>query len=294
MKLGLLTALTLTAFAANSLLCRGALDVENVDAAAFTLLRLGAGAIVLFVLLAVRGRVRPAAAAGSWISAWALFGYAVLFSFAYRTISAGAGALVLFAAVQITMLIAAVRSGEGPRAVGWLGLAIAIGGLVVLTRPGAEAPDLAGVVLMAGSGISWGVYSLRGRHATNASDATTMNFVFATLIALPICFFAHPIGSPPEGPSATSAAGMAYAIVSGAVTSGLGYTLWYAVLPTLGATRASVLQLAVPVIATLGGAALLHELITTRVVIASLMILGGIAVVLVAGRRPSRGASAES
>ena len=274
-RLSLLTALTLSAFATNSLLCRAALDVDGMDAASFTLLRLTSGAAMLAALLAARGRGRAVLAQGSWISGAALLVYALLFSLAYRSIPAGVGALVLFAAVQLTMLAAAVRAGVGPQGIGWLGVVLAIGGLVALTLPGATAPDLGGVLLMAGSGVAWGGYSLRGQGVTRPTEATAGNFIFASALALPVCVAATALTS-----VSISERGALLAVISGAVTSGLGYVLWYAVLPGLGTTRGAVLQLSVPVIASVAGAVILSERLSLRFALASVVILGGIAIVL--------------
>jgi drug/metabolite transporter (DMT)-like permease len=279
-RLVLLTLLTLVAFAANSLLCRAALDVEGMDAVSFTLVRLASGAVVLLGLLAKKGRVRTALASGSWVSGAVLLGYALLFSLAYRSIPAGVGALVLFAAVQLTMLAAAVRVGAGPLPLGWVGVVAALGGLIGLTVPGAQAPDPVGVALMAGSGISWGIYSLRGRGSTRPAEDTAVGFCFATALVLPACLaWLGPT------PASVSARGLGLAVTSGAVTSGLGYVLWYAVLPHLATARAAVLQLSVPVIAAAAGAVLLGEAVTSRLVLSSAAILGGIALVLRFSRR---------
>ena len=278
-----LTVLTLIAFAGNSLLCRAALDVAGMDAATFTWVRLLSGAVMLSGLMALRGNAKSLLAHASWPSAATLLVYALLFSFAYRSIPAGVGALVLFAAVQLTMLTAAVRAGQGPRGLGWLGVAMAFGGLTALTLPGATAPDPTGVLMMAASGIAWGVYSLHGGKATNAIAATTANFILASAVALPLC-----IGIAQARSVSADARGVALAITSGAITSGIGYVLWYTVLPALGTTRAAVLQLAVPVIAALAGAALLSEQITPRLAVASAAILGGIAIVIASKRFRTR------
>ncbi len=277
-RVALLTAVTLVAFAGNSLLCRAALAVEGMDAASFTLIRLVSGAVMLLALLAVRGRVRATLASGSWGSAVTLVAYALLFSLAYRSIPAGVGALVLFAAVQFTMLTSAVRAGAGPRGSGWLGVALAFGGLVTLTLPGATAPDPVGVLLMSLSGVGWGVYSLRGRgsvSAAHATESTAANFAYASVIALPAC-----VALSQWTPVSIGARGVAIAVTAGAITSGLGYVLWYTVLPALGTTRAAVLQLSVPVIASLAGAVFLSEQLTPRLILASAAILGGIALVI--------------
>jgi drug/metabolite transporter (DMT)-like permease len=264
------------AFAGNSLLCRAALDRAGMDAASFTLVRLASGAVMLVALLRLRSvRLRAVIAAGSWSSAAILVCYAILFSLAYRSIPAGVGALVLFGAVQLTMLTAAVRAGTGPKGAAWLGVALAFGGLVALTLPGATAPDPTGVLMMALSGVGWGVYSLHGRSVTRPTEATAGNFVMATVIALPLVFFFQP-GEP---------SGFLLASFAGAITSGVGYVLWYTVLPGLGTTRAAVLQLTVPVITAAAGVTLLGESLTTRLVLASTAILGGIFVVIRRAKR---------
>jgi drug/metabolite transporter (DMT)-like permease len=274
-RLALLTTLTLIAFAANSLLCRAALDNVGMDAASFTLVRLASGAAMLSGLMALSGRVKASRRAGSWCSGAALLGYALFFSLAYRSIPAGVGALVLFAAVQLTMLTSAVLRGSGPRGSGWVGVALSLGGLALLTLPGSSAPDLPGVLLMTGSGVAWGIYSLRGRGGATATEATAGNFLCACVLSLPACSLVAlliPLSATPPG--------IALAAVSGAITSGLGYVLWYAVLPPLGMTRAAVLQLSVPVITTVAGTILLAEALTPRLLLASAAILGGIALVL--------------
>lgn len=266
-----LTCAALVGFAANSLLCRAALGAQTIDAASFTAIRLASGAAVLWVL--ARGGARGAA--GSWASGLALFAYAAAFSFAYLRLSTATGALILFAAVQASMIGYGVAKGERPRALEWLGLAVAAGGLVVLVRPGLAAPDPLGAALMAAAGIAWGIYSLRGRGATRPLAATADNFARALPLALVLLVLARTI----------SAEGAALAAASGALASGVGYSLWYAALPHLAPARAAIVQLAVPVIAASGGALVLGEVVTVRFAGATAAILGGILIALLAKRR---------
>ncbi len=266
-----LVVLALVGFAANSLLCRAALGAGSIDAASFTAIRIAAGAAVLIVI--ARGQ-----RAGSWASAAALFAYAAAFSFAYLRLVTATGALILFAAVQVTMIGAGVARGERPRAIEWLGFAIAIAGLVVLVLPGLAAPDPIGAGLMAIAGASWGVYSLRGRGAARPLAATADNFVRAVPMAA-LLLLAIPLAGGHAEPR-----GIALAAASGALASGIGYTLWYAALPSLAAVRAAIVQLAVPVLAAASGALVLHEPVTLRLAIATALIVGGIALALAAKR----------
>ena len=275
-----LTALTLIAFAANSLLCRAALGENRIDAASFTLIRLGSGALALTLLLALRGRLTGWRSEGTWGGAVALLVYALCFSLAYRSIPAAVGALVLFACVQLTMLLAAVRRHEGPSPLGWAGVVVAMSGLVALVAPGLDRPDVTGVALMALSGVAWGVYSLFGRGAKRPAVVTAASFLRATLLAVLPCVA---LGVATQPHARTS--GVALAVLSGAVASGVGYVMWYAVLPWLGTARAAVLQLLVPVLAAVGGAAMLGERVGLRLLLAAAAILGGIALVFRAPRR---------
>jgi drug/metabolite transporter (DMT)-like permease len=272
----ILTLLALCAFAANSLLCRLALGAGAIDAATYASVRLLSGAAVL-IPLAFRRAGRPA---GSWPSAAMLFAYAVPFSFAYRTLSAGTGALVLFAAVQITMISAGLRSGERPGAVQWLGLLLAFSGLGYLVRPGLAAPSPAGAGLMAIAGIAWGAYSLRGRRAGKPLAETAGNFARASLLSVIVSGAAF-------GSAHATPRGVILAAISGAIASGAGYAIWYAALPALTATRAATVQLAVPVLTAAAGVALLGERVTVRLVLASIAILGGVGLAL-AGRGARR------
>lgn len=273
-RIALLTAAALVAFAGNSLLCRLALAGREIDAASFTAIRIASGAIVLAVLAMPRGG--GALRAGQWGSAAALFGYAAPFSYAYLELGAGIGALILFGAVQTTMLGVAIARGERPRPLVWLGLAVALGGLVALAAPGTTAPDPLAAALMAGAGIAWGVYSLRGRAGTgDPLVATAGNFLraapFAVVLVVAASAFARLDVSP---------RGAGFALASGALASGLGYSLWYAALRGLAATEAAVLQLLVPVLAAAGGVVLLGESVSVRLALAAAAILGGVALAI--------------
>ncbi len=272
----LLVALTICAFAANSVLCRLALGGGLIDAASFTSLRLASGAVVLAVLLAWRGQLaRPALDARA---ALALFAYAICFSYAYLSLPAGTGALLLFCAVQLTMLGAGLARGERPPAQGWLGIAAALGGLVYLLAPGIHAPEPGAALAMSVAGMAWGVYSLLGTARTDPVAATAWNFIAATPLALGASLAAS------DGMH-VAPAGAAWAMVSGAVTSGLGYVVWYRVLPRLTTTVAAAVQVSVPVVAAFGGVWFLGERLTARLAVASVVILGGIGLVIGARRR---------
>lgn len=302
------TVLALTAFAANSILCRMALGGRAIDAASFTTIRLVSGAAMLFTISRLRSLQQPSelrrgkpeeaiqqpselrrGQAEEWVhestvggrrSVTALFAYAIAFSFAYLSLTTGTGALILFGAVQTTMLIAALSAGERPRPLEWIALVSAIVGLVVLVFPGLSAPPILGSVLMATAGISWGFYSLWGRGTKNPLEATTLNFVRA----VPLAVVASVIAITVIGVQLTSR-GVMLAVASGTLASGLGYVIWYAALRGLSATRAATVQLAVPVIAAIGGVLFLSERVSTRLVVAAVMILGGIGLATVARRR---------
>jgi len=272
-----LTIAALIGFAANSLLCRTALGDGAIDAASFTLIRIGSGAGVLaLIVLAHRGSF---AGAGSWPSGAALFAYAAAFSFAYLRLTTATGALILFATVQTTMITYGVVRGDRPRMLEWGGIAIAACGLIALVLPGLAAPDPIGALLMAAAGVAWGVYSLRGRGAKRPLATTADNFLRAVPFAA-LLLIALPIAG-----GTVSITGVVLAAASGAIASGLGYSLWYAALPHLAPARAAIVQLAVPVIAAAGGAAILGESVTLRLTGATAAILGGIALALAARRR---------
>jgi len=267
-----LTGVAMLALAANPLLCRMALGAGHIDAASFTSIRVVAGAAMLWLLMAWtrrRGERRPV----DWRAVVTLFGYMIFFSFAYLSISVGTGALILFGAVLLTMFAVALKSGERFRPLSWAGLVLAIFGLVYLVSPGVTAPEPVGATLMAVAGVAWGLYSLLGRGEADPLGTTAVNFLYAVplAVAVNLVFWndAH-----------TSWHGVGLAALSGAIASGLGYALWYAVLAGMPATRAATAQLSVPVIAALGGVVLLAEPLTFRLVVSSIATLGGIAIVL--------------
>lgn len=274
-----LTVTAMLAFAANSLLCRAALRDTAIDPATFTLLRLASGAIVLWAVVKVRNTSSPASSTGSsWGSALALFGYAAAFSLAYASLSAGTGALLLFGAVQVTMVYGVWRAGERPTLWQALGLTLAFAGLIALVLPGLNAPPWQGAALMLLAGIAWGVYSLRGRGVADATAATAGNFLRATPMALALS-----LGM--LGSLRVDLRGVIYATASGALASGLGYAIWYTALRGLRATGAASVQLSVPIIAALGGIIFLDEPPTLRLAISAFAILGGIALVLLRSAR---------
>jgi drug/metabolite transporter (DMT)-like permease len=274
-----LTALALIAFAGNSVLCRLALGEAAIDPASYTAIRLISGALTLWLITVLIHKGSRAGASGSWVAGGWLFLYAISFSFAYVSLSAGTGALILFAAVQFTMIAAGLRSGERPMGLEWCGLSIAVAGLIYLLFPGFTAPSLAGSLLMGVAGIAWGLYSLLGRGVSDPIQATANNF----LRAAPLILFVAPFQL---ASLAVAPIGLIWAVLSGAITSGLGYVIWYAALTRLTATRAATVQLAVPVIAALGGVAFLSERITGRLLISTVAILGGIGLSLSARRAP--------
>jgi drug/metabolite transporter (DMT)-like permease len=299
------------AFASNSLLCRAALKETKIDAASFTFIRIFSGALALWLILTIQRLLRAQGTAsppveslttgvgfpspqsspkergcsfslrekvgmrgaGNWISALALFVYAAGFSFAYTSLSAGTGALLLFGAVQATMILWGLHKGERLSTIQIVGLTIAVTGLIALLLPGLSAPPLIGSILMLGAGVAWGIYSLRGKDEKNPASATTRNFVravpFAAALSIIFIMRAH-----------LDLAGVTFGVISGAITSGLGYVIWYSVLPDLKAASAAIVQLSVPVLAATGGILLLGEPITMRYVLASVAVLGGIALVV--------------
>lgn len=267
-RLVFLTAITMIAFAGNSLLCRLALTSSTIDAASFTTIRLASGAVMLAVLAS--RRIQGARFGGNWLSASALLAYAAGFSFAYVSLPAATGALLLFGAVQATMIGFGLYVGERPNVWQYAGILLALTGLLVLLLPGLEAPPLGGALLMMTAGISWGVYSLRGRGRGHPTQETAGNFLRAVPLALVISAVMFRTAR-------YDAHGVMLAVASGAVTSGLGYAIWYTVLPALRATTAATVQLSVPAIAALGGVLVLGEPITPRLALASCAILGGVA-----------------
>jgi drug/metabolite transporter (DMT)-like permease len=272
MRLFILTLLAMIAFAGNSLICRLALTQTTIDAASFTFTRILSGAVALSLIVTIRKRTSPKA--GSWASALALFAYAAAFSFAYISLSAGTGALLLFGAVQATMIIWGLGQGERLRTRQWLGLALAVAGLVALLFPGLSAPPIKDALLMLCAGIAWGFYSLRGKGAGDPVTTTAGNFlravVFATVLSIALLPWAR-----------LDRAGLGYAILSGAIASGLGYVIWYSALPGLKAASAATVQLSVPILSAAGGILFLGESITLRFLFASVAVLGGIALVVI-------------
>lgn len=282
LRLGLLTLAALCAFAGNSLLCRAALRDTTIDASSFTGVRIAAGALTLWLLLLARDRGSHSPTRfGDWTSAAALFAYAAAFSFAYLDLAAGTGALLLFGAVQVTMISRGLMLGERFAAQQLIGFALALGGLLALLLPGVSAPPLQAALLMVSAGIAWGIYSLRGRGAKDPTAVTAGNFLRALPMAagLSLLMIGH---------ARLDLAGTLYAIASGALTSGLGYAIWYAALPSLRATTAATVQLSVPVLTALAGVVLLAEPISLRLLLCSVAVLGGVAmVVLWRGSPPS-------
>jgi drug/metabolite transporter (DMT)-like permease len=267
----LLTLFAMLAFAGNSLLCRVALRDTTIDAASFTSIRLASGALVLAAIMLGRN-ARPTSG-GSWAMAAMLFSYAAFFSFAYRQLTAATGALLLFGAVQTSMLGYALAKGERLRGLQAVGLLGAVGGLLYMLLPGLASPPLLSAACMLLAGASWAVYSMLGRAVKDPVAATAGNFVRSVPFAV-VLSIATAAGARIDAP------GVAYAVLSGAITSGLGYVLWYAALPALKATSAATVQLSVPAIAALGGVALLAEPMSPRLLAASAAILGGIALTI--------------
>lgn len=277
----LLTLLAVLAFAGNSLLCRLALKATRIDAVSFTGVRILSGALMLGLLL--RLRAGDSRIAGDWRGAAALFVYAAAFSYAYVQLDAGSGALLLFGAVQVSMILAGLLRGERLAGQTLLGLLLALGGLLAQLLPGASAPPLAGTLLMLLAGVAWGLYSLLGRRGGDPLAVTSGNFLraiaFAALLALLF-----------QARLRLDGAGLVYALLSGALTSGIGYAIWYSALPGLSAVQGASVQLSVPILAALSGAALLGETISPRLLLVSLAVLGGIALILLAkARAPAAG-----
>lgn len=273
-----LTLLALVAFASNSLLTRLALGSRQLDAATFTALRLSSGAVMLAVIVLVQSHSWRALRGAGLAGPLALFVYAAPFSFAYLRIGAAVGALVLFGVVQLTMIGYGIARGEHPTPVMWLGLALAAGGLLVLTVPAVARPDPLGVLLMAVAGVAWAVYTLVGRGTANPIAANARSFLWSTPLAMLLVAIGRaPVHATPRG--------VALALVSGAVTSGLGYAIWYRALPALTVTQAAVAQLSVPVIAAVGAVLTLGETLSTRLVVAGLAVLTGVGIVLSARLR---------
>ena len=274
LKTAIFTLLALIAFAANSVLCRLALGEDTIDASSFTVIRLLSGAAVLFVLTQLTTRKTASDAKGSWSASLMLFLYAITFSYAYITLETGTGALILFASVQISMILLSVVAGNRLHVAEWSGIAISCIGFVYLVLPAVKTPSLTGFVLMTTAGIAWGVYSLKGRGTQSPLFDTAYNFIrtipFLLILSIFMLYNAQ-----------LTTRGILLAVMSGAIASGIGYAIWYRALTGLSATQAAVVQLLVPVIAAFGGVLFVSEPITLRLVISAIMILGGISIVVI-------------
>lgn len=273
-KVLLITVSALVAFAANSVLCRFALGTGIIDAAAFTSIRLIAGAVVLCLIILLRTSHRQHNSKGSWFASFMLFTYAITFSYAYIDLDTGIGALILFGAVQISMICFSIMRGNRLKITEWCGVVIACVGLVYLVLPGISTPSALGFLLMTTAGCAWGVYTLIGRGSVNPLADTVYNFLRTLPLVIILVIITYSTFH-------FTVQGVALAAVSGGITSGLGYTIWYTALRDLTATQAAVAQLSVPVIAALGGVIFMEELITLRLSISSIMILGGIFLVVI-------------
>ncbi len=275
-----LTVLALAAFAGNSVLCRLALADGSIDAASFTTVRLVSGAIALLLILHATNRNTRPASYGSWMSAAMLFLYAACFSFAYVSLDTGVGALILFGMVQATMVAGALIAGDRPTVAEWIGWLLAVAGFVYLVSPGLTAPSPGGSALMAIAGIGWGIYSLRGRREPFALAGTTYNFVRSVPLVLVVSVISlqdlH-----------LSTNGIVFAMLSGAITSGVGYAVWYSALQSISSMQAAMVQLSVPILAAAGGVMLLAEPVSLRLIVAGLLILGGIFLAIFGKTRPS-------
>jgi drug/metabolite transporter (DMT)-like permease len=263
----------MVAFASNSLLNKLALGRESIDAVSYTAVRLIAGALTLWLISALQRNNVGSNVRGNWISAAMLFLYAIAFSFAYLSLSAGTGALILFGSVQMTMIFVALRSGERPKLQEWLGVLTALGGLVYLVMPGLRAPSPIGSALMMLAGIAWGIYSLRGRGSASPLADTAGNFIRAVPLIVIVRFVML-------NDVFLTQSGILLAVLSGAVASGVGYVIWYTALAGLTATRAAIVQLYVPVLAAWGGVLFLAEDLSLRLILAAAFILGGIALAI--------------
>ena len=277
------TTLALIAFAANSVLCRLALGENNIDAASFTIIRLLSGAITLWILINLKNLFNKdnnnqKEPKGSWYGSLMLFIYAITFSFAYITLDTATGALILFGSVQITMILVNTFKGNKLHIFEWLGVALAFIGFVYLMLPGINTPSVFGFLLMTLSGIAWGFYTLNGRGSLNPLMDTAHNFIKT----IPFVIILGVIQILLMENSHLSETGIILAILSGAIASGVGYSIWYSVLPHLSVVLSAVLQLLVPVIAAVGGVLLVNEMVTQRLVLSGVMILSGILLVIMA------------
>jgi len=273
LKTIILTSLALIAFAANSVLCRLALGSEAIDAASFTFIRLLSGTIVLLIIIGFTRNTTGVSAKGSWAASFMLFLYAITFSYAYTSLDTGTGALILFGSVQITMILLSLISGTRLHSLEWAGVIIAFTGFVFLIMPGVTTPSTIGLLLMTAAGIAWGIYTLKGRSSKSPLFDTAYNFLRTTPLVMLLGLITF------NNANYTSE-GILLALLSGGITSGIGYTIWYIALSGLSATQAAVLQLLVPVIAALGGVIFVSESITFRLSVSAAMVLGGILMVV--------------
>jgi drug/metabolite transporter (DMT)-like permease len=271
------TVFALLAFAANSVLCRLALGDNTIDAGSFTVVRLVSGIIILLALIKVTSKAKPekteSKSKGSWLAACMLFIYAVNFSYGYISLDTGTGALILFGAVQITMIITSVISGNKLHSSEWLGLSIAFGGFTYLVIPSLTTPSLMGFMLMSMSGMAWAFYTLLGRKSKNALSDTAHNFLRTSPFLLALIIFGF-------NNAYITSTGFLLAVLSGAIASGIGYFVWYIALTTLSVTQAAAVQLLVPIIAAIGGVIFTSELISLRLIESTILVLGGILTVI--------------
>jgi len=279
-KIALLSVFALLAFAANSVLCRLALADGLMDAASFTIIRLFSGAMALLVLMLYRHRSKQRHSKGSWLGAMFLFVYAIAFSFAYISLNTGTGALILFTVVQLSMISYGLATGNKPRPIEWLGISTAFAGFVIFVWPSLSTPSAFGLILMAIAGIAWAAYTLNGRGSADPIGDTAYNF----LKTLPLLAIALLLSLPT---TQISSSGVVLAILSGVVASGLGYTLWYQALKGLSISQAAVIQLLVPIIAALGGIVFASETISLNFIVASVLILGGILMLVLKKQLPT-------
>ncbi len=267
------TSFALLAFAGNSVICRLALGENTIDAASFTVIRLLSGIITLTLILIISNKNAKATSKGSWSASFMLFLYAVTFSFAYITLDTGTGALILFGSVQITMILISLITGNRLHYSEWTGLLLAFSGFAYLLKPSLTTPSATGFFLMSVAGIAWGLYTLKGRSSKNPLGDTAYNFLRTTPFVVILLVASLPYIS-------LSQEGVILAVLSGAIASGIGYAVWYVALGGLTVSKAAVVQLLVPVIATIGGVIFSHEVISLRLMLSSVMVLGGIAIVV--------------
>ena len=274
LRTGLFTTFSLVAFAANSVLCRLALGENTISASGFTIIRLLAGALILFIILIFKKKKTTGKSKGSWLGSFMLFLYAITFSYAYITLDTATGALILFGSVQTTIILLSLISGDRLNATEWIGVVIAFLGFLYLISPSVTTPSVLGFLLMSIAGMAWGVYTLKGRKSNQPVMDTAYNFIRSLLFVLILSLFTIQ-------KSHFTQEGILLAIASGGLTSGIGYVIWYKALGRLSAVQAAVVQLFVPVIAAFGGVLFLSEVITLRLTISALLILGGILLVVV-------------